>query len=226
MNGSEYIVQGLSLLVVSSVALNLVLQNESRDILDSKVRLSYIMSIFVFASLLFTWISGFLYYMLWTNTTRFLMDLSAFIFWAVMVSANLYIIKVLVMESGVLPRMQKEFFDVVLYFIVLWLLTSHLGFISYGLLTTLSTTASIIGVYFVLVLGKYYNHKDLFIVPLEIHIFYLMSVLASISMGLLLLGRVYNYRSYLFFAILIYVFLIYGVGKIAIELRKYLSKIS
>lgn len=225
MSDLVYIVQGTSLAIVSLVTLGYMLSDDAKRILDSGVYQAHILSIALSLSLVFTWISGVYYFMHLRSFGRLLMDASSSIFWVFLIIANLVILKTLVLKGGAKFRISKEYFDVIMYFGVLWLFSYHIPYISYPLLAVLSTAASILVIYFTYLLGKYYRFREFFIVPLEIFNFYLSIVLTSFALSALFFARVYSHKSYLLFAMLIYMILLYGVTTLAREMKSLISKL-
>lgn len=225
MSDLVYIAQGVSLGLVSLVTLGYVLSDESRGVLNSSVYRAHVLSIALSAFLVFTWISGVYYFLTYNAFGELMMELSSTLFWIFLIAANLVVLKTLAIDNGVGFRVTKEYFDVVMYFGVLWLFSYHIPHISYPLLAVLSTLSSVIVIYFTYLLGRYYRFKEFFIVPLEIYHFYLSIVLTSFALTALLFARVYSFRSYLLFAILIYVILLYGVTTLAREMKSLISKL-
>ncbi len=225
MEDAFYLGQGSSLLVISLILLNLILSEDSRDLLNGRVQMGYMLSFLVSISLIFTWLGGVYYFMSPSSTGKLLMEFASSLFWLVLMVSGLYIIKFLAIDNNVMPFISEKFFSVVFYFTISWLITLHLPAISYKLLAILSTAASIAGIYLNFILGKYYRFKEFFIIPLDLHTFYLSVALASVSLSLLLLARVYSYKSYLFYAIVIYLIIIYGIATLFRELRTLISKI-
>ncbi|WP_457591505.1 hypothetical protein [Geoglobus sp.] len=225
MSDLVYIVQGTSLAVISLVTLGYMLSDDARRILNSGVYQAHVLSIALSLSLVFTWISGVYYFMRYDRLGALLMDLSSIIFWVFLIIANLVVLRMLALKGGAKFRLSKEHFDVILYFGVLWLFSYHLPHISYFLLASLSTIASVIVIYFTYLLGKYYRFKEFFIVPLEIFNFYLSILLTSFSLSALLFARLYSHKAYLLFAIIIYLVLLYGVTSLAREMKSLISKL-
>ncbi len=225
MENSLYLGQGLSLLAVSLVLLNLVLSENSRDVLNGKVQMGYMLSFLVSISLIFTWLGGLVYYMTLSSIGKFFMEFSSSIFWIILMLSGIYVIKFLVVDNKMRPVLSERFFNIVFYFTVTWLITLHLPTISYKLLAILSTAASAAGIYLNFILGKYYKFRDFFIIPLDLHNFYVSIALASVSLSLLFMARIYSHKSYLFFAIVIYIIIIYGIGSLFREIRTLISKI-
>lgn len=217
---------GVLLFALSVVSLSTTLRDEAKSVLKSKVMQAYIISILVFSSLFLVWISGLLYYLFDSNIFAQMILFSSIVFYFVLFSANLYIIKILIKDNEILPKIEKKVLDVILYFVVLWIFSDILHTGSYQTLLVIFTTiTALIGFYFVYLLGKYYAYRNLFIIPLEIDLFYLSLVLASISLSFLLLARVYNPATHLFFAVLLEVILVAGVGKLTMEFERYLNKL-
>ena len=225
MENTLYLGQGLSLLAVSLVFLNLVLSENSKDVLNGKVQMGYMLSFLISVSLIFTWLSGLIYYMTLSNIGKFFMEFSSFVFWIILILSGIYVIKFLIIENKMKPVISERFFNIVFYFTVTWLVALHLPAISYQLLAMLSTAASAAGLYLTFILGKYYRFRDFFIIPLDLHNYYISIALASISLSLLFLARIYSHKSYLFFAIIIYLIIIYGIGSLFREIRTLISKI-
>ncbi|AKG90685.1 hypothetical protein GAH_02046 [Geoglobus ahangari] len=225
MNEMGYLVQGTSLVALSLISLGYVLSEDAKSVLNSSVFQAHVLSIALVLSLVFTWVSGFYYFVTLSATGKTLMEVSSVLFWMFMVASNLLILKTLVLNGGVKFGVSKNYFDVILYFGVLWLFSYHLPYISYHVLALLSTLACVLGIYFAYLLGKYYRYREFFIVPLEISNFYLSIVLTSFALGALFFARVYSYKSYLLFAILIYLILIYGITTLAREMKMLVSKL-
>ncbi|WP_456478097.1 hypothetical protein [Geoglobus ahangari] len=225
MNEMGYLVQGTSLVALSLISLGYVLSEDAKSVLNSSVFQAHVLSIALVLSLVFTWVSGFYYFVTLSTTGKTLMEVSSVLFWMFMVASNLLILKTLVLNGGVKFGVSKNYFDVILYFGVLWLFSYHLPYISYHVLALLSTLACVLGIYFAYLLGKYYRYREFFIVPLEISNFYLSIVLTSFALGALFFARVYSYKSYLLFAILIYLVLIYGITTLAREMKMLVSKL-
>ncbi len=225
MDDTLYLIQGLSLLPVSLILLNLTLSENSKDFLNGKVQTGYVLSFLISISLIFTWLGGFIYFITLDKTGKLFMEISSSVFWAIMMFSGLYVTKILLIDYQVKPILNEKFFSISFYFTVIWLITLHLPAISYMLLALLSTIASIAGIYLNFILGKYYKFKEFFIIPLDLHNFYISFALASVSLSLLFLARIYSHKSYLFFAIIIYLIIIYGIGSLFRELRTLIAKI-
>ncbi len=225
MDDVLYLIQGLSLLPVSLILTNLILSENSKDFLNGRVKTGYLLSFLISISLIFTWLGGLIYFVTLTKTGKLFMELSSSVFWVIMMLSGLYITKILAIDYKIRPAISEKFFNIVFYFTVTWLITIHLPAISYMLLALLSTVASTAGIYLNFILGKYYKFKEFFIIPLDLHSFYISFALASVSLSLLFLARIYSHKSYLFFAIVIYLVIIYGIGSLFRELRALIAKI-
>lgn len=226
MSELAYLISGIIMILISFFDLNIILRKESSDTLNPMVLESYKISIMLLFAMLFTWIAGVYYWITYSLLGKFLMELSSYILAVVLVISTISRFRVYIKEGMFKFRITKDFIDVLMYFAVLWIISIHFSKLSYPILAILSTLTSVLSIYFVFLLGKYYRFRSYFVVPLDLYGFYLSLSLSTACLGMLFFARFFYVQSYLLFADLIYILLIYGIAKIGIELKRHFSMMS
>ncbi|ADC65942.1 hypothetical protein Ferp_1799 [Ferroglobus placidus DSM 10642] len=223
LTSEVYLVEGLTLFVLSCLTMNTLFSEGAKDYLNSRYELAYKIAYLTSFIFVLTWISGTLYFFFSSTVTRYLMILSSEIFWIVALSINLMILRDLWVNAGARFNYKMEYLNIIFYLATLWLLSYHIS-MSYMLLAILSTVSSVIILYFTALLRKYISLIGVFVIPVDVYKFFLSFVVVSAMFSLILLARTVGIHSYLFFVILIYVFVIFVLLSLIKELKPLISK--
>ncbi len=223
LTSEVYLVEGLTLLILSCLTMNVLFSEGAKDYLNSRYELAYKIAYLISFIFVLTWTSGTLYYFSPSTISRYLMILSSEIFWIVALFINLMILKELWVNAGARFTYKMEYANVIFYFATIWLLSIHIP-VSYMLLAILSTISSIIILYFTILLKKYISLIGVFVIPVDVYKFFLSFIVVSAMFSMILLARTVGISSYLFFVISIYVFVIFVLLSLIRELRPLVSK--
>ncbi len=218
-----YFIEGVVLLILSTVTLNILLNEGAKEYLNSRYTFAYKLAYLISFVFLLTWVCGTLYYFSPSLFSKYLMVISSEIFWIISIIGNIFLFRDLWINAGLRFCFKMDYLNILFYLATLWLLAFHIS-MSYYFLFVLSTLSSVIILYFTMLIRKYINLTSIFVVPVNVYKFFVSFTVVTAMFSLLFLARIIEISGYLFFAITIYIFLIFTLLSLIIELKPLISK--